>query len=155
MDYDPELGGAAVNSEQMDKVQTLKSEVDGVKQIMTQNVDRILARGERLDDLMDKSEGLQDGNGKSRLQEAQEDVEEVKGIMLENMNKAEERSGKLVDLEDRADELLRKSKTFEKKSNQVKEKTRWKNKKMKIVLIGVAVVVALVVIGLIIFFTAT
>ncbi|XP_077456892.1 vesicle-associated membrane protein 5 isoform X3 [Stigmatopora argus] len=94
-------------------------------------------------------------NGKSRLQEAQEDVEEVKGIMLENMNKAEERSGKLVDLEDRADELLRKSKTFEKKSNQVKEKTRWKNKKMKIVLIGVAVVVALVVIGLIIFFTAT
>lgn len=28
---------------------------------MTQNVDRILARGERLDDLMDKSEDLQAG----------------------------------------------------------------------------------------------
>ncbi|XP_077572194.1 vesicle-associated membrane protein 8-like [Stigmatopora nigra] len=61
MDYDPELGGAAGNPEQIDKVQSLKSEVDGVKHIMTQNVDRILARGERLDDLMDKSEGLQDG----------------------------------------------------------------------------------------------
>ncbi|XP_077600600.1 vesicle-associated membrane protein 5 isoform X1 [Stigmatopora nigra] len=94
-------------------------------------------------------------NGKSRLQQAQDDAEEVKDIMLENLNKAEERTGKLGDLEDRADELLRKSKAFEKKSNQVKEKTRWKNKKMKIVLIGVAVVVAIIVIGLIIFFMAT
>lgn len=44
-----------------DKVQTLKSQVDGVKNIMTENVERILARGERLDDLMDKSEDLQAG----------------------------------------------------------------------------------------------
>ncbi|XP_057688518.1 vesicle-associated membrane protein 5-like isoform X1 [Corythoichthys intestinalis] len=94
-------------------------------------------------------------NGKSRLQQAQEDAEEVKDIMLENLNKAEERSGKLGDLEDRADELLRKSKAFEKKSNQVKETKRWKNKKMKIILIAVAVVVALVVVGLIIFLTAS
>ena len=39
----------------------MRSQVDGVKDIMTQNVDRILARGERLDDLMDKSEDLQAG----------------------------------------------------------------------------------------------
>lgn len=32
-----------------------------MKNIMTQNVDRILARGERLDDLMGKSEDLQAG----------------------------------------------------------------------------------------------
>lgn len=44
-----------------DKVQALRDQVDGVKNIMTQNVDRILARGERLDDLMDKSEDLQAG----------------------------------------------------------------------------------------------
>ena len=47
--------------ESKDKVQTLKDQVDGVKDIMTQNVDRILARGERLDDLMGKSEDLQAG----------------------------------------------------------------------------------------------
>ncbi|XP_061674019.1 vesicle-associated membrane protein 5 isoform X2 [Syngnathoides biaculeatus] len=94
-------------------------------------------------------------NGKSRLQQVQEDAEEVKDIMLDNLNKAEERSEKLGDLEDRADELLRQSKAFEKKSNQVKETTRWKNKKVKIVLIAVVVVVALVVVGLIIFATAT
>ncbi|XP_061528842.1 vesicle-associated membrane protein 5 isoform X2 [Phyllopteryx taeniolatus] len=94
-------------------------------------------------------------NGKSRLQQVQEDAEEVKDIMLDNLNKAEERSEKLGDLEDRADELLRQSKAFEKKSNQVKEKTRWKNKKVKIMLIAVVVVVALVVVGLIIFATST
>ncbi|KAL6114731.1 vamp8 [Pungitius sinensis] len=56
---DPERGEEA--AEPRDKVQTLKEQVDGVKDIMTQNVDRILARGERLDDLMGKSEDLQAG----------------------------------------------------------------------------------------------
>ncbi|XP_044054044.1 vesicle-associated membrane protein 8 [Siniperca chuatsi] len=57
MDIDPERA----EPQPQDKVQVLKEQVDGVKNIMTQNVDRILARGERLDDLMDKSEGLQAG----------------------------------------------------------------------------------------------
>ncbi|XP_059404304.1 vesicle-associated membrane protein 8-like [Carassius carassius] len=48
-------------SQAVDPVKALQSQVDGVKDIMTQNVDRILARGERLDDLMDKSEDLQAG----------------------------------------------------------------------------------------------
>ncbi|KAF3696181.1 Vesicle-associated membrane protein 8 [Channa argus] len=61
MDTDPERGGMAAAPEPQDKVQTLKDQVDGVKNIMTQNVDRILARGERLDDLMGKSEDLQAG----------------------------------------------------------------------------------------------
>ncbi|XP_043096363.1 vesicle-associated membrane protein 8 [Puntigrus tetrazona] len=49
------------SSQDVDKVKSLQSQVDGVKDIMTQNVDRILARGERLDDLMGKSEDLQAG----------------------------------------------------------------------------------------------
>uniref|UniRef100_UPI0037E9BCB1 vesicle-associated membrane protein 8 n=1 Tax=Semicossyphus pulcher TaxID=241346 RepID=UPI0037E9BCB1 len=61
MDNDPERGGVAPEPESQDKVQTLRDQVDGVKNIMTQNVDRILARGERLDELMDKSEDLQAG----------------------------------------------------------------------------------------------
>lgn len=56
-----ERGGLGAPAEPQDKVQDLKNQVDGVKSIMTQNVDRILARGERLDDLMDKSEDLQAG----------------------------------------------------------------------------------------------
>lgn len=56
-----EQGRAEAEPEPKDKVQSLKDQVDGVKNIMTQNVDRILARGERLDDLMDKSEDLQAG----------------------------------------------------------------------------------------------
>lgn len=53
--------GVGVQVEPLDKVQTLKDQVDGVKNIMTENVERILARGERLDELMDKSEDLQAG----------------------------------------------------------------------------------------------
>ncbi|KAK1806861.1 hypothetical protein P4O66_005346 [Electrophorus voltai] len=58
-----EQGGAAAEPpmEEQDRVKALQSQVDGVKDIMTQNVDRILARGDRLDDLMDKSEDLQAG----------------------------------------------------------------------------------------------
>ncbi|XP_066513924.1 vesicle-associated membrane protein 8 [Hoplias malabaricus] len=56
-----ERGATGGPVEEADRVKTLKSQVDGVKDIMTQNVDRILARGERLDDLMDKSEDLQAG----------------------------------------------------------------------------------------------
>ncbi|XP_076006932.1 vesicle-associated membrane protein 5 [Genypterus blacodes] len=89
-------------------------------------------------------------NGKSRLQRAQEDVDEVKVIMLDNLNKADERSGKLGELENRADQLLEKSKAFEKTSKQVKEKKRWENMKTKVVLIGIAVTVAVVLIIVII-----
>uniref|UniRef100_A0A3B4XFR1 Vesicle-associated membrane protein 5 n=1 Tax=Seriola lalandi dorsalis TaxID=1841481 RepID=A0A3B4XFR1_SERLL len=88
-------------------------------------------------------------NGKSRLQQTQEEVEEVRVIMLDNLNKAEERSGKLGELENRADKLL--SKTFEKTSNQVKQKKRWENKRMKILFTVVGVVAALIVFGLIIY----
>ncbi|XP_059820019.1 vesicle-associated membrane protein 8 [Hypanus sabinus] len=42
-----------------DRVRSLQSEVEGVKTIMSENVDRILARGEKLDDLMTKTEDLQ------------------------------------------------------------------------------------------------
>lgn len=43
------------------------------------------------------------------------------------------------------------SKAFEKTANQVKQKKRWENKKMKIVFIGIGVAAALIIIGLIIF----
>lgn len=42
-----------------DKVRDLQSEVEGVKNIMSQNVERILARGENLDQLRNKTEDLE------------------------------------------------------------------------------------------------
>ncbi|KAF3696180.1 Vesicle-associated membrane protein 5 [Channa argus] len=89
-------------------------------------------------------------NGKSRLEKTKEEVEEVKVIMMDNLNKASERSDKLNDLEDRAEELLEKSKGFEKTSNHLKQKKRWENKKMKVVFISIGVVAAVIIIGLII-----
>ncbi|XP_061448734.1 vesicle-associated membrane protein 8 [Rhineura floridana] len=42
-----------------DRVKNLHSEVEGVKNIMTQNVERMLARGENLDHLRNKTEDLE------------------------------------------------------------------------------------------------
>ena len=37
----------------------LQSQVDEVKGVMTQNIEKVLERGDRLDDLMDKTEELE------------------------------------------------------------------------------------------------
>ena len=50
-----EASGSAGN----DRVRNLQSEVEGGKNIMTQNVERILARGENLDHLRNKTEDLE------------------------------------------------------------------------------------------------
>ncbi|XP_072258985.1 vesicle-associated membrane protein 8 [Pyxicephalus adspersus] len=58
MDRRPETSGVAapVGNE---RVRDLQSEVEGVKNIMSQNVERILARGENLDQLRNKTEDLE------------------------------------------------------------------------------------------------
>lgn len=90
-------------------------------------------------------------NGRSRLQRANEDVIEVKDIMMVNLQKAEERSGKLEDLESRADEMLVTSKAFERTAHKVKQKKWWDNMRMKVVLVGVAVVTVSIIVGIIIY----
>ncbi|CAL1527435.1 unnamed protein product [Lymnaea stagnalis] len=42
-------------------VATIQAQIDGVKDVMTQNIEKVLQRGERLEDLMDKSEELEAG----------------------------------------------------------------------------------------------
>ncbi|XP_063788043.1 vesicle-associated membrane protein 8 [Pseudophryne corroboree] len=58
MDRRPEMGGAPAPVA-TDRVRDLQSEVEGVKNIMSQNVERILARGENLDQLRNKTEDLE------------------------------------------------------------------------------------------------
>ena len=41
------------------KVSALQNQVDEVKDIMIQNIDNVLSRGEKLDDLMQKTEDLE------------------------------------------------------------------------------------------------
>ncbi|XP_053573782.1 vesicle-associated membrane protein 8 [Bombina bombina] len=58
MDRRPEVEGASAAAGN-DRVRDLQSEVEGVKNIMSQNVERILARGENLDHLRNKTEDLE------------------------------------------------------------------------------------------------
>ncbi|XP_033829316.1 vesicle-associated membrane protein 5 [Periophthalmus magnuspinnatus] len=90
-------------------------------------------------------------NGSSRLQKTQQEVEEVKMIMVDNLNKADERAGKLTDLEERADNLLLKSKAFEKTTVKVKQQKQWENNKMKIIFVAIGIAVGAIIIGLIVY----
>jgi len=48
------------------RVQQLRAQVDETREIMTANVERILARGERLEDLLDKSVDLEANSSRFR-----------------------------------------------------------------------------------------
>lgn len=54
------------NIGQGDKLQELQSQVEDVKQIMLENVQKVLDRGERLDDLLSKTEDLEAGGNTFR-----------------------------------------------------------------------------------------
>ncbi|XP_056425180.1 vesicle-associated membrane protein 8 [Hyla sarda] len=54
-----ETAGPSAQAPGPDRVRDLQSEVEGVKNIMSQNVERILARGENLDHLRNKTEDLE------------------------------------------------------------------------------------------------
>lgn len=42
----------------MDKVAAIQREIDSVKDIMLENIDAVLKRGERLEDLMDRTDNI-------------------------------------------------------------------------------------------------
>lgn len=46
--------------EEISKMSAVKSKVEEVKSIMVQNVEQVLARGEKLDVLVDKTDDLRD-----------------------------------------------------------------------------------------------
>ncbi|KAL3876456.1 hypothetical protein ACJMK2_034301 [Sinanodonta woodiana] len=46
-------------SKKEDNIKVLQSQVDEVKGVMTQNIEKVIERGERLDDLLDKTDELQ------------------------------------------------------------------------------------------------
>lgn len=61
-------------------MRNLQSEVEGVKNIMTQNVERILARGENLDQLRNKTEDLEATVRRGALWELEEGERDCWGV---------------------------------------------------------------------------
>jgi len=53
--YSQDGGGGGGN----DQITTLQSQVEEVKGVMTQNIERVLERGQRLEELMDKTTDLE------------------------------------------------------------------------------------------------
>jgi len=51
--FSQDIGGSS------DQITTLQSQVEEVKGVMTQNIERVLERGQRLEELMDKTTDLE------------------------------------------------------------------------------------------------
>ncbi|XP_071132535.1 vesicle-associated membrane protein 7-like [Mytilus edulis] len=58
-EFSMELAQEMERYSKSDNVAKLRSQVDEVKDVMTQNIERVLDRGEKLDDLVDKTEDLE------------------------------------------------------------------------------------------------
>jgi vesicle-associated membrane protein 7 len=48
------------NNNASDELSKVQSQIDGVKEVMVQNIDKIIGRGEKIEMLVQKSEGLND-----------------------------------------------------------------------------------------------
>ncbi len=48
------------NNNATDELSKVQSQIDGVKEVMVQNIDKIIGRGEKIEMLVQKSEGLND-----------------------------------------------------------------------------------------------
>ncbi|XP_062452892.1 vesicle-associated membrane protein 5 isoform X2 [Rhea pennata] len=81
----------------------------------------------------------------ARLEQCQQEAEEVAQIMKENFTKVLEREGKLSDLDDRAEELRSMGQEFTRTSRAVVQKQRAKQRRWRLVLVGLAVGLAVII----------
>ncbi|ELU08344.1 hypothetical protein CAPTEDRAFT_181820 [Capitella teleta] len=94
-----------------------------------------------------------DGASGDNLTVLQSQVEEVKGVMTQNIEKVLERGERLDDLMDKTTDLEASSLTFKKTARTVQRKMFWKNRKMTIILVCVALVIITIIILIILFST--
>ncbi|KAA8578933.1 hypothetical protein FQN60_017533 [Etheostoma spectabile] len=113
-----------------DRLQQTQDDVEEVKVIMLDNLNKVDERSGKLGELEDRTDEL--------LAKKQCEVTLANGATWE-----------LCDLQTHLQK--EKCKTFEKTTYKVKQKKRWENKKMKVVFIGIGVAAGLIVLGLIIF----
>ena len=76
-------------------------------------------------------------------------VDELTGLMRENVLKIQERGEKMEDLELIAEDLEKNATVFQKSTKNLKDKKRWENNKMKII-IGASVSLAVLLIIIVI-----
>uniref|UniRef100_A0A663EBJ2 Vesicle associated membrane protein 8 n=1 Tax=Aquila chrysaetos chrysaetos TaxID=223781 RepID=A0A663EBJ2_AQUCH len=155
--------GTAGDATGCGRVRALQQEVEGVKTIMTQNVERILARGENLEQLHSKSQDLEATSehfkttsqkmarrywwknvkllvilGLEGLVRCQREAEEVTELMKQNFARALERDGRLSDLDSRAQELRAMGETFTRSTRAVARQQRRGHRRWRLVVIGLA-----------------
>nr|KAG5692675.1 hypothetical protein BaRGS_028475 [Batillaria attramentaria] len=77
--------------------------------------------------------------GKDSVSRLQSQVDEVKDVMTQNIEKVMERGDRLDDLMDKTEELEASAANFQRTSRKIRKRYWWKNKKMTLILCGIAI----------------
>lgn len=80
-----------------------------------------------------------------KLLKVKAQVSEVKSIMLENIDKTLERGENLTILADKTEDLRSQAQQFKKQGSQVRRKMWFQNMKIKLVVLGILLILALVI----------
>ncbi|CAI5474074.1 unnamed protein product [Closterium sp. Yama58-4] len=81
----------------------------------------------------------------SKFAKIKAQVAEVKGVMKDNIEKVLQRGEKMELLAEKADVLSTQASQFKKQGTEIKKKMWWENMKVKAVVIGILVVLALII----------
>jgi len=102
------------------------------------------------DDKMATSpKNLQESRLKISVHQVQKEVDGVIDTMKENISKAIEREGKLDDLSKKTDILTEDASIFRDRGRDLRKKMWWKNVKMWIIIIMVALILIAIIVGII------
>ncbi len=75
----------------------------------------------------------------------QKKVNDVKDVMMENIEKVLERGEKIELLVDKTDQLQNQAEQFQRKGKQLRRAMWWQNCRMKLMVLGIVLVLAVVI----------
>lgn len=81
----------------------------------------------------------------SKVANVQKKVDEVKNIMVDNIEKVLERGEKIELLVDKTDNLRFQADKFHKTGRQLRSRMWWQNMKMKLIIVGILILIAVII----------
>jgi len=133
-----------MNPGQVDKVVEVQRRVDDVKNVMVQNIEQVLARGEKIEDLVDKTDQLR-FQAEVRTGPACSLLRWVTGRSLQGLGSPWVLSHTLCRVRD-PHRMCFPPQSFQKQSQSVRRSLAWQNMKMKLIVISLILVVLLIII---------
>jgi len=116
------------NQNEINKIMTVINDMDNTNKILVRDFNQILDKGEKLDDILNKSDQLSfssrailktikipennSNNNNNKVEEIKEEIKQTKEILEKSIYDLLERGEKLDEIVDKTDQLSKNSKTF-------------------------------------------